>query len=90
MKTAIKSIPFESGKWNTTVNVYDFIVNNIKPYTGDASFLVGPSQKTNRLWDVCKQTLLKERENNGVLAIDTETISTMTAFGPVISSEKMK
>ena len=82
MKTAIKSIPFESGKWNTTVNVYDFIVNNIKPYTGDASFLVGPSQKTNRLWDVCKQTLLKERENNGVLAIDTETISTMTAFGP--------
>ena len=82
MKTAIKSIPFESGKWNTTLNVYDFIVNNIKPYTGDASFLVGPSQKTNRLWDVCKQTLLKERENNGVLAIDTETISTMTAFGP--------
>ena len=82
MKTAIKSIPFESGKWNTTLNVYDFIVNNIKPYTGDASFLVGPSQKTNRLWDVCKQTLLKERENNGVLAIDTEIISTMTAFGP--------
>ncbi len=82
MKTEVKLTPFQSGEWNTTINVYDFVVKNIIPYTGDASFLSGPSAKTSRLWDECKVSLLKERENNGVLAVDTETISTITAFGP--------
>lgn len=82
MKTDTTIIPFETGLWNTTINVYDFVVRNIKPYNGDAAFLEGPSAKTTRLWDACKVSLLEERENNGVLAIDTETISTLTAFGP--------
>ncbi|MGX5687624.1 formate C-acetyltransferase [Arcticibacter tournemirensis] len=82
MKTDVTAVPFESGEWNTTINVYDFVVKNIKPYTGDSSFLAGPSAKTTRLWDACKAELLKERANNGCLAIDTETISTMTAFKP--------
>ncbi|MDB5012753.1 MAG: pflB, partial [Daejeonella sp.] len=73
---------FNTGEWNTTINVYDFVVKNIKPYQDDASFLAGPSAKTARLWDACKVSLLWETENNGVLAIDTETISTITAFGP--------
>lgn len=82
MKAEIQNIPFAPGAWNTTINVYDFVVKNIKPYTGDASFLAGASARTSRLWDACKAELLKERANNGCLAIDTETISTMTAFGP--------
>jgi len=82
MKTDVTLTPFQSGEWNTTINVYDFVVKNIRPYTGDASFLSGPSAKTTRLWDACKVSLLQERENNGVLAIDTATISTITAFGP--------
>lgn len=82
MKTAVELIPFHSGEWNNTINVYDFVLTNIIPYTGDASFVSGPSEKTTRLWDACKVWLLKERENNGVLAVDTETISTITAFGP--------
>ncbi|RRN76116.1 formate acetyltransferase, partial [Pseudoxanthomonas sp. SGD-10] len=82
MKAEVTNIPFVPGAWNTTINVYDFVAKNIKPYYGDASFLSGPSQKTVRLWDACKQALLKERKNNGCLAIDTETISTMTAFAP--------
>jgi len=36
MKTDVTAIPFENGEWKTTVNVYDFVVKNIKPYTGDA------------------------------------------------------
>ena len=82
MKTDIAAVPFKVGGWTTTVNVYDFVVKNITPYTGDASFLVGPSARTTRLWDACKAALLKERSNNGCLAIDTETISTITSFKP--------
>ncbi|PWA05910.1 formate C-acetyltransferase [Flavobacterium psychrotolerans] len=70
------------GVWNNTINVHDFIVQNIKSYEGDASFLVGPSDRTTKLWDVCKKSLLKERENDGCLAIDTEVISNLTSFGP--------
>ena len=82
METDITCIPFQSGEWNTAINVYDFVIKNIRPYTGDATFLSGPSERTNRLWDASKVALLQERQNNGILAIDTETISNMTAFGP--------
>jgi len=82
MNTETTVIPFETGEWNIKLNVYDFLIKNIRPYTGDASFLQGPSERTTRLWNECKIALLRERENNGVLAIDTETISSITAFGP--------
>jgi formate C-acetyltransferase len=78
----VNVISFEPGVWNSTINVYDFVVKNIRPYTGDASFLSGPSAKTQRLWSEVKKALLQERANNGCLAIDTETISTITAFRP--------
>lgn len=73
---------FVEGNWNTTIDVYDFVVKNITPFEGDAKFLSGPSARTSKLWEACKVQLLKERANNGCLAIDTETISNITAFGP--------
>jgi formate C-acetyltransferase len=82
MKTDVTRVPFESGEWNSVINVYDFVLKNIKPYQGDGSFLQGPSLRTSRLWDAVKERLLLERQNNGVLAIDTETISSITAFAP--------
>ena len=82
MKTDVTRVPFESGEWNSVINVYDFVLKNIKPYQGDGSFLQGPSLRTSRLWDAVKECLLLERQNNGVLAIDTETISSITAFAP--------
>lgn len=82
MKTVQTNIPFITGEWDRKLNVYDFVVKNITPYYGDAAFLSGPSAKTTRLWNACKASLLKETENKGVLAIDTETISSITAFGP--------
>ncbi|POY37948.1 formate C-acetyltransferase [Solitalea longa] len=82
METDLNVLSFEPGVWNSSINVYDFVVKNIKPYTGDASFLKGPSPKTERLWDEAKKALLAERESNGCLAIDTETIATITAFRP--------
>lgn len=82
MEIDVNVISFEPGVWNSTINVYDFVVKNIRPYTGDASFLSGPSAKTQSLWSETKKALLQERANNGCLAIDTETISTITAFRP--------
>ena len=71
---------FKSGIWTEKVNVRDFVSNNITPYLGTAEFLVGPSAKTQKLWDICKKATKEERKNNGVLSIDTETISTISAF----------
>ncbi|WP_348811012.1 formate C-acetyltransferase [Flavobacterium maritimum] len=82
MKNMTETIQFKTGEWNDTINVYDFVLKNIFPYEGDASFLVGPSKKTADLWDECKKALLEERKNNGCLAIDTDIISNITSFGP--------
>lgn len=82
MQTDIKAVQFQSGEWNSTINVYDFVIKNITPYLGNSSFLTVSTARTNRLWEACKVALLQERANNGILAIDTETISNITAFKP--------
>ncbi len=62
-----------------SINVRDFVFENITPYDGDGNFLVGPSEKTKKLWDECKKLLKKETENNGVLDIDTKNVSNITS-----------
>jgi formate C-acetyltransferase len=76
----MKVIDFKSGVWNKAVNVRDFVVNNVTPYYGTHEFLVEPSSKTKKLWEICKDATLEERKNNGVRSVDTETISTIAAF----------
>ena len=66
---------FKKGIWNEVVNLRDFVTKNITPYHGTYQFLVGPSEKTQKLWETCKQATKEERANNGVRSIDTETIS---------------
>lgn len=64
------------------VNVRDFVFQNITPYHGNSDFLVGPTQNTKDLWKICTEAMAEERANNGVRALDTDTISTIDAFGP--------
>ena len=71
---------FKNGIWTEKVNVRNFVINNITPYYGAHEFLVGPSTKTLKLWDVCKAATQEERQNNGVRCVDIETISTVSAF----------
>ncbi|MEE0859148.1 MAG: formate C-acetyltransferase [Acutalibacteraceae bacterium] len=73
---------FKSGAWQHEINVADFIAQNYTPYLGDASFLEGPSDRTKKLCDKLQVLLDKERENNGVLDVDTETVTTISAFAP--------
>lgn len=70
---------FTDGVWSREINVADFVSKNIVPYTGDASFLKGPTERTRRVWDTCLQALEEERRNNGVRSIDAEVISTITS-----------
>lgn len=73
---------FISGSWTNTLNVRDFVFNNITPYHGTSTFLEGPTKRTQQLWDICTQAMAEERANKGVRSVDTETISTIDAFGP--------
>ena len=73
---------FNEGLWNEQINVTDFVSRNITPYEGDASFLVGPTERTKRVWDVCLKALEEERANGGVRSFDPDTVSTITSHKP--------
>ena len=73
---------FTTNVWQKEVNVRDFILNNFQPYEGDESFLQPPTEATTALWDQVMELSKKERENGGVLDMDTEIVSTVTSHGP--------
>lgn len=73
---------FESGKWETEVNVRNFIRKNYTLYTGDDSFLTGPTDATTKLWAQVMDLTKQEREAGGVLDMDTKVVSTLTSHGP--------
>jgi len=72
---------FVGGKWQKEINVRDFIQRNYTPYDGDSSFLAGPTSATKKLWEECCDLFKKERENGGVLDMDTKIVSTITSHG---------
>lgn len=63
-------------------DVQAYINENVKFYSGDASFLKGPTLRTKRALGKLNDLLLMERENGGVLSVDTETPSTIISHGP--------
>lgn len=73
---------FKPGKWQEEVDVRDFIIKNFTPYTGDESFLEGPTESTKQLWDQVMELSKKEREAGGVLDADMKVVSTITSHGP--------
>lgn len=78
----VEKMEFKGGKWQTEIDVRDFIMNNVTPYYGDENFLAGPTQDTLDLWDQVMELTKKERENGGVLDMDTKVVSTITSHGP--------
>ncbi len=69
---------FQEGKWCKEINVRDFIQKNYTPYEGDESFLVGPTENTNKLWDEVLE-LMDEEIEKGILDTDTKVISTIVS-----------
>ena len=73
---------FKGSKWQDEVDVRDFIQNNYKPYNGDESFLEGPTESTNTLWEKLQKLQKEERAKGGVLDMETEVVSSLTAYDP--------
>ena len=73
---------FKSGQWQKSVDVRNFIQLNYTPYEGDDSFLAGASENTTKLWDEVSDLFKKERDNGGVLDVDTDTASRINAYAP--------
>ena len=81
---------FKGVSWTDEVNVRDFIQANYTMYNGDESFLAGPTEATDKLWGKVQQLQKKERENNGVLDMETEIVSGVTAYGAAYIDEDLK
>lgn len=73
---------FKTGAWQEDINVRDFILKNFSEYTGDSSFLKGATHETNLLWQQVMELTKQERDNGGVLDMDTEIVSAITSHGP--------
>ena len=72
---------FKGTTWKNEINVRDFIQNNYKFYEGNEDFLVGTTDKTNKVWNKCSD-LLKEELKKGVLDIDVSHVAGINAFDP--------
>ena len=81
---------FKGRKWTHSVDVRDFIQENYTPYEGDESFLEGPTEATDKLWGRLQELQKEERAKGGVLDMETEVVSGLTAYGPGYIDESMK
>ena len=81
---------FQGRIWKEEVNTRDFIQKNYRPYSGDESFLAGPTEATDKLWGALQVLQKEERAKGGVLDMETEVVSGMTAYGPSYISEDLK
>ena len=71
---------FEPGPWTENIDVRDFIQRNYTPYDGDSSFLAGPTEKTQRVWDHLEKNYLSVERQKRIFDVDTHTPSDIDAF----------
>lgn len=81
---------FTGTKWLDEVNMREFIQSNYTGYDGDAEFLANPTEATDKLWGRLKELQKEERAKGGVLDMETEIVSSMTAYGAGYIDESMK
>jgi len=73
---------FKNGIWQENISVSDFIRLNYTQYTGESSFLEGPTKRTEHLMDKLKLLMEEESKRDGVLDVDAKTVSSLTAYAP--------
>ena len=73
---------FHGETWKKCIDVQDFIHQNVASYEGDDSFLMGATERTQRLMQKLNQLLSVEQNFGGVLDIDTQEVSSLTAYQP--------
>ena len=82
MTTVAEKKAFVGGKWQTEVDLVDFIKSNYTEYRGDASFLAGPTEATTKLVEKFNDLMRQERLAGGTLDMDTSIPSTILSHGP--------
>lgn len=80
------------GLWTSEINVRDFIQSNYTEYSGDKSFLAGPTDATKKLFDALQKLQKEEhnkkcvgldgKERSGVLDLDTDVVTGLTSHKP--------
>lgn len=73
---------FTAGDWQKEINVRDFIQKNVTSYEGTDEFLEAKTERTARLMDRLNSLLKLEQDFGGVLDIDTQSVSSLTAYQP--------
>ena len=81
MTTVAEKKAFVGGKWQTEVDLVDFIKSNYTEYRGDASFLAGPTEATTKLVEKFNDLMRQERLAGGTLDMDTSIPSTILSHG---------
>ena len=81
---------FKGVDWKEKASISRFVQANYTPYDGDESFLAGPTERTEKLWNHVQKLQKEEREKGGVLECETEVVSGLTAYGPGYISEDLK
>ena len=90
METKTAWSGFAGRKWKEDVDVRGFIQKNYEPYDGDECFLANPTEATEKLWGELQKLQKKEREQGGVLDMETEVVSGLTAYPAGYINEDMK
>ena len=73
---------FKAGKWQEEIDVRDFIQKNYTAFEGESDFLAGPTARTREMMKKVEALFAIERQQGGVLDIDTATVSSLTSFSP--------
>lgn len=72
---------FTEGNWQNEIDVRDFIQKNYTLYSGDSSFLQGPTEDTMAVWNKSSELIIEEIKQ-GVLGVDEENIAGINNFKP--------
>lgn len=72
---------FKGETWKNTIDVRDFIMSNVTPYTGDESFLTESTDKTKKVWSILEEKMKVELDK-GIYDVDTKTVSGIDAYEP--------
>ena len=81
---------FKGTHWTDEVDVRAFIQDNYTAYDGCECFLAGPTEATQKLWGILQELQKKERAKGGVLDMETEVVSSLTAYGAAYIGEGTK
>jgi len=70
---------FVKGNWTREINVREFIQKNYSEYIGDDSFLLGPTERTKKVWNKVYSLMQEEQTKGGVLSVDTDIVCDITS-----------